>query len=1041
MACFWFPSKSFAQVTFLDSALVTNEAFSFWKADNDKPYHYGADINPHGNCIKVYKGYVFYTWYRGGWSDRTLMISRLKVGENEWKHVALPGQLSLVAGLGDTHLTTNVGICPIDSSIHIMYDHHNEDLNYIRSKSGVAFGPDFTLDGFLPQQDYLIAGKKITSVTYPNLFNNDNGDMFFERRLGSAVGGDIIMTYYNGKEWSEETTIINGRSAVTQGERNFCYGSPAPINGDIYYTYSVRWAESPTTLDEGVYLMNVGERMDQKATNVDGKSYDLPVTDQAPFLIADPRSVPTTAGWAGGPSVAISPKGDIYLNISPKNTDQYNYLRKAGETEFTEYRNKGALGKFYGNKMYKFVESGGYLYVKSCLAGTYTWGNEYSLYIGKHNFSKSKIIMQDGYIAAVYKENISSDKVPIYSYVFKIEKSEYTPQSITFNSIDNKTEGDTDFMLNATASSKLPVSYRSSNTSIARIIEGNKVKIMGVGTCDIIASQAGDGEYDTATEVTNSFTVSPNTNKADQTISFTLANTNYNWESGDISLSANASSGLTVLFESSDTAVATIVNNAIKVKRTGQTIISAIQSGNETYNAAPIIEYELTVPKREQIITVEALPTFESGDADYTLNVSSNNPNAKLRYVCANNQVAIVWDKYIREFLSKGTATLEITDEGDEYFTSATMQQTITVNSKTHVLPCKIEAEYCKAKSGVSVTRWSNSVFYLNSWDTNDYSEYDIEVPEDGVYQIETSAATGNVANRKLKFVIGSTTLATATLTTSSSLTNFKTTKVNVQLTKGTHTLKIVGVVGNFNLNWINISSNNGGEVDPGSGEDQVPDYVQPQYYTIVSSDGAQDPNVETNLFDGNVTDDYRWSANGYPKSVVIDLGMDKEIIGTRVWTFQARAYQYTIELSKQADQGYETIVDRSGNTSTSMPITNDFTTKEGRYVKITVTGCEGYASTWISINELALIFQEEQSNLNNEECGLVTIVPNPSDGTFKINLNKIANAQVKIYNMNGAVVYDQPYAESNITLSSGLYIIKIRDNDSNTYHKRLVIN
>ena len=221
---FLFPKFVFSQVKFLDSTLVTRDAFYFWKADDPKPFHYGASINPHGNCVKVSNGFIFYTWYRGGWADRTLMISRKKIGQGNWVHVALPAKLSLVNGKGDTHLTTNVGICTIDGTVHLMFDHHNEDLNYIQSKKNVAFGPDseFIAANFLPQQDFLIPGKKVTGVTYPDLFNNDLGEMYFERRLGSAVGGNIIMTFYNGNNWSPETTIIQGTGTqVSQGERNF----------------------------------------------------------------------------------------------------------------------------------------------------------------------------------------------------------------------------------------------------------------------------------------------------------------------------------------------------------------------------------------------------------------------------------------------------------------------------------------------------------------------------------------------------------------------------------------------------------------------------------------------------------------------------------------------------------------------------------------------------------------------------------------------------------------------------------------------------
>ncbi len=1037
--------KGLAQVTFMDSSLVTNDALYFydnpWYPDDPTPYHYGAAINPHGNCIKTYNGYVFFTWYRGGWTDRTLMVSRKKIGEGSWKHVALPGKLSLVGNKGDTHLTTNIGICPLDSTVHIMYDHHNEDLNYIRSKKGIAFGSDedFALSGFLPQQDYLIAGKKVTGVTYPDLFNNDVGEMFFERRLGSAVGGEIVMTYYNGEEWSPETTIIDGRGGVTQGERNFCYGKAVPANGKVYYTYSPRWAESPTTLGEGVYIMDLGKHMNEKAVNVDGQEFDLPVTYQAPFFIADPRSVPTTAGWAGGPDAAISPKGDIYLKINPKNTDQYNYLRKAGETEFTEYLNKGGLGKFYGNKMYKFVETGGDLYVQSCLAGTFDWKTEYTLNIGA-NYDKSTIIMQDGYIAAVYRESVKSAKCPIKCFVFKVEKSEYKPQTITMSDIPAKTEGDDDFALDATATSGLDVVYTSTNTNIARIVGGNKVRIMAAGTCDIIANQPGDGEFDNAPEVKKTLIVNANTAKTNQTISFDLGVSQYDWSTGDISLSASATSNLAVSFESSDEEVAVVVNGKLVVKRAGKTTVSALQMGDATYNAAPVVSYELTVPKQTQVITFNALPNFSSGDKDYTIVATSNNPNATLRYVCPSNQVAIVWDKYVRECLAAGSSTITVSAEEDAYFTAAKATQTIKVEAKTHVIPCQIEAEYCTKKSGVNVTRWSNSVFYLNSWETNDYAEYMIDVPKDDTYKVEIKAASP-ATGKKLKLVVDGQTLGTATLTKTPNLTNFKSTTINVNLKAGVQTLKVVGVVGGYNFDWMKITSNSGGTVDPGTGGGgtTIPDYVKAYSYTLASLDGEQEGNEGVHLFDGKIDDDNRWSANGFPKSVVIDFGEEKHVTGARMWTYQSRAYQYTIAFSNSATEGFTQMVDRSSNTASDQPISDDFAVQSARYAKLTVTGCHNYSSTWVSINELAFIF-EGSASLNETAVSSFSLCPNPTNAGFRIVANGFDVREVKIYRLNGVEVYNQPYADKEINLNSGMYIVEVMARDGQYFRQKLAV-
>ena len=48
-------------------------------------YFFGRRITPHGDCIEVYKGHIFVTWYRGGMDDRHLMLSRSAVGSGSWQ--------------------------------------------------------------------------------------------------------------------------------------------------------------------------------------------------------------------------------------------------------------------------------------------------------------------------------------------------------------------------------------------------------------------------------------------------------------------------------------------------------------------------------------------------------------------------------------------------------------------------------------------------------------------------------------------------------------------------------------------------------------------------------------------------------------------------------------------------------------------------------------------------------------------------------------------------------------------------------------------
>ncbi|GAA4814733.1 hypothetical protein GCM10023330_23200 [Litoribaculum gwangyangense] len=1032
--------------------MVTNEAFYFWKADDPKPYHYGASINPHGNCLKVSNGYVFYTWYRGGWADRTLMVSRKKIGEGNWVHVELPAKLSLVGGKGDTHLTTNIGICPIDGTIHLMFDHHNEDLNYIRSKKNIAFGPDedFIAANFLPQQDYLIPGNKITSVTYPDLFNNDLGEMYFERRLGSAVGGDIIMTYYDGNTWSQEVTIIKGRgNEVTQGERGFSYGSAYYLNGKFYYAYSPRWAESPTKLNEGVYVMELGDRMNDKATTVDGRSYDLPVIDHRPFLIADPRSVPDDAGWAGGPQLAISPKNDIYMYINPKGTNPYNYLRTQNDEEFTEDRNKGSLGIFYGNRMYKFNLSGGNFVVTSALAGTYSWREDYRINVG-FNDRKSITVMDDGTIVVVFSEAVNSDKVPIHCFVFQIQKEEYVPQTIAFGALSQKTEGDPNFVLNATASSGLPVDYTSSNTNIARIVNGNEVQIMGVGSCYIIASQNGNGTFDAAPEVSQTLVVNANATKSNQSITFNLSPNTYTWGNPDQTLNATASSGLPVQYESTNTEVAIMVDGKIQVKRAGTTTINALQQGDDTYNAAPIVSHQYTVPIRQQVINFQAIPTVTSGDAAFNLVATSNNPDANFRFLCPNNQVAVVWDDQVRQILGAGTATITVSDAGNDYFTSAEASRTITVNPKIHQVPSTIEAEHYTSKSGVSVTRWSNTVFYLNAWEANDFAEYTVNVPTNGTYEIEVFAASPG-STKKLKIMNGTSVLSSVALTTTSSLTVFKGTKTNVILQAGVQNIKIVGEVGGFNFDKMKISSTgSGGGTGDAEGVYQLVNVATGKYLGANSSSGQ--PII---MHDSGNTQDRKWTFVQVNYEGTDYYNIDSQLNGILRATgggFAQGAYLVvSTGVAPPATTGHP---DKIWTIHyDEFEDTYRFEAKStGRFLYHETDGnCYNFIvdetddrSKWQIIGSGGPLLNVKKTDAI---LSAVKVYPNPAKDSFTIALNKVSVAKVKIYNVLGKLIYQKETNDNNVEIktdqmfNSGLYLIKIEDKETNrVFHTKLMI-
>lgn len=73
-------------------------------------------------------------------------------------------------------------------------------------------------------------------------------------------------------------------------------------------------------------------------------------------------------------------------------------------------------------------------------------------------------------------------------------------QTITFDPLTAKNQGDANFTLTATTSSGLGVSYTSSDPGVATV-SGSIVTIVGVGTTTITATQAGNNNYNAASNV------------------------------------------------------------------------------------------------------------------------------------------------------------------------------------------------------------------------------------------------------------------------------------------------------------------------------------------------------------------------------------------------------------------------------------------------------------------------------------------------------------------------------------------------------------
>jgi uncharacterized repeat protein (TIGR03803 family) len=298
-------------------------------------------------------------------------------------------------------------------------------------------------------------------------------------------------------------------------------------------------------------------------------------------------------------------------------------------------------------------------------------------------------------------------------------------QTITFNPLPAKAFGDAPFSLSATASSGLPVSYTSSDISVATI-DGTLVTIQKPGTTTITASQIGNNNFNAAPTVQQTLTV----NKADQTISFDPITTK---AVGDpaFSLTEVSSAFLTITYGSSDPSLVLINNNIVSVLAGGTVTITASQAGNDYYKAATNVQRSFTITKADQTITFSPLPILTLGDAPFDLTATSSSDLTVTYSTTTNDKISIVNNKLT--LLKAGQADITALQIGDASYNAA-----IPILQKFCVIPTKPSISLVFANGYKLVSSSANgNQWYFNGVSIGTGTNQSLDIANAGIYKLQ----------------------------------------------------------------------------------------------------------------------------------------------------------------------------------------------------------------------------------------------------------------------------------------------------------------
>ncbi len=483
-----------AQVSLLSETLVTDEALYFDGTKNTSStntdvnagydYAYGRPINPHGDCIKTYKDYVFMTWYRGGKEDRHVMLTRYNIATGAKKTIEFPHQHTGFDGkwwIGETHNTIAIGICPINGTIHLAYDMHaygnagaftNDYLRYSYSVSNLADMTDdeFTLDKFVKDPldgDYkhttmngVLNVGNFSRLSYPKFFLNTEGELFLCMRRGTSHDGNMVFIKYDetASKWGSFKDVT-AMGAQSKGETDdwSIYGNMKFSAGKMRLGFQRRLhnGSDKYVYQNGVYYAYCDDPTGASQwKNYKGEPMTFPLVKAGEVLIMEPGDyVETTqrnmVHIVDGFDFEVTDRGDEH--IVSKVTDKENNVqkllhtyRKAGDSEFTtEEYNAGSELYAAGNDIYVIGLKNGRVNIVKTEGGTSNFRQIYQQTTGP-TFDKGIVYISEGKLYYYLKEIAGTGaKRSTYLQVFDLDIDTTpadTSRVLSFKNIFNNQE-------------------------------------------------------------------------------------------------------------------------------------------------------------------------------------------------------------------------------------------------------------------------------------------------------------------------------------------------------------------------------------------------------------------------------------------------------------------------------------------------------------------------------------------------------------------------------------------------------------------------
>lgn len=237
--------------------------------DNVQPQNVAKPLNLRSHqddAITSFNGYQycgFYSYNNANTAQRFVTLGRRALPSGAWETIVFTDYIQTT---NDSHNIIAIGICEGDGTIHLAFDHHNEDLNYRVSIEGLATNPQahaWVAGKFNAVRDSLpgLDVSTTTGFTYPRFASRPDGDLTLIRRKGSAIAGKSMILNYDKDThlWQRRGFYLDGTLVLYRNDAGDDTKLNGYLNGATYHGSRLHvswvWRTEGTTSDQNFDLM------------------------------------------------------------------------------------------------------------------------------------------------------------------------------------------------------------------------------------------------------------------------------------------------------------------------------------------------------------------------------------------------------------------------------------------------------------------------------------------------------------------------------------------------------------------------------------------------------------------------------------------------------------------------------------------------------------------------------------------------------------------------------------------------------------------